>query len=402
MKQLCQFVSRVLVIALLAGLSLGEISRVLAVDTSRDAYLNGGYYHNTVPDGDFIDINSMSVADIQSFLASKGSYLTNAPASQLGDRANGRSAAQIIYDAAHGAGEASGTLKGIVINSQTGSVSPRSLLVTLQKEQSLVTRSDYNQNALNKAMGYGCPDSGGCDARYNGFTNQVEWAAWQLRYNYEAAGKDVSWWNSNYAGQSAYYRGYSRSHNWSGGDTYIVTYRNQATAALYRYTPHVGYGNYNFWQLMINWFGIPPISLGGGQLIINDTETVVQTTYRSHIRIAGTKTAEVRAYFNDQLASDLGSTNWSSEFDPAIGNNEYTVYYRDSNGVEVARKRITIVRHKVGDTNGDGKVDLLDVSQMSDAWGLNVKDDAWLNLNPDRDSVVDLLDLSLLANSFEG
>ena len=68
----------------------------------------------------------------------------------------------------------------------------------------------------------------------------------------------------------------------------------------------------------------------------------------------------------------------------------------------MAQKKITIDRRKVGDVNGSGRVDLLDVSHMSDAWGLTVKDDAWLNLNPDSDNVVDLLDLSLLANSFEG
>jgi len=56
----------------------------------------------------------------------------------------------------------------------------------------------------------------------------------------------------------------------------------------------------------------------------------------------------------------------------------------------------------IDDVNGDGKVDLLDVSHMSDAWGVTVKDDAWLNLNPESDNIVDLLDLSLLAGSFEG
>jgi hypothetical protein len=39
---------------------------------------------------------------------------------------------------------------------------------------------------------------------------------------------------------------------------------------------------------------------------------------------------------------------------------------------------------------------------MSDAWGVTVKDEASLNLNPDKDNIVDLLDLSLLANSYEG
>jgi hypothetical protein len=379
--------------------SLGPIEFAKAFDTSSDNYINGQYYNSLVSEGDFVDINSMSVASIQSFLNGKSGYLATAPTGQLGDRAGGRNAAQIIYDAAHGAGEASGSLNGITINSSTGSISPRALLVTLQKEQSLVTRTDYSQNALDKAMGYGCPDSGGCNAKYAGFTNQVEWAAWQLRYNYEAAGYDEAWWASHYS--TYYYAGYSRSHNWSS-DYYVVTYKNRATASLYRYTPHVGYGNYNFWRLMIDWFGVGTSGGGGSVLGINDTETISQATYRGHIKIAGTKASEDQAYFGNVSIASPGTTSWSYEFDTPIGAVDYYVYYKDGANNVVAQKKITIDRRKVGDVNGDGKVDLLDVSFMSDAWGLTVKDDAWLNLNPDTDNVVDLLDLSLLANSFEG
>ncbi|MEK7534908.1 MAG: hypothetical protein AAB563_00685 [Patescibacteria group bacterium] len=375
------------------------VEKGLAFDTSSENYINGQYYNFLVGDADFVAVNSMSPTAIQSFLNSKGGYLASAPSNQLGDRAGGRSAAQIIYDASHGSGEASGSLNGITINSSTGTVSPRALLVTLQKEQSLITRTDYSQNALDKAMGYGCPDSGGCNARYAGFTNQVEWAAWQLRYNYEAAGMDASWWASRYS--THYYVNYSRSHNWSS-TYYVVTYKNRATASLYRYTPHVGYGNYNFWRLMIDWFGVGASGGGGAVLGINDTETISQATYRGHIKIAGTKASEVRAFFITTLIADTGTTSWNTEFDTPIGTTDYYVYYRDSNGVELASKKITIDRRKTGDVNGSGRVDLLDVSHMSDAWGLTVKDDAWLNLNPDSDNVVDLLDLSLLANSFEG
>lgn len=372
----------------------------LAFDTSSTNYINGSYYKALIGDADFIAIDSMSAVDIQNFLNTQGGYLASAPTGQLGDRAAGRTAAQIIYDAAHGAGEASGTLNGIVINSTTGTVSPRALIVTLQKEQSLITRTDYNQNALNKAMGYGCPDSGGCNPTYAGFTNQVEWAAWQLRYNYEAAGKDAAWWAARYS--THYYVGYSRSHGWAG-TYYIVTYSNKSTAALYRYTPHVGYGNYNFWRLMINWFGVGASSGGGPPAqVYNDTEAISQTTYREKIKVAGTKTTDVRAYLNGGLIADLNTTTWSGEFTASVGLFDYWVSYRNVAGAEVGAKKITIDRRKVGDVNGDGRVDLLDVSHMSDAWGVTVKDDAWLNLNPEADNVVDLLDLSLLAGSFEG
>ena len=388
--------------AIVGGIRLVKLAIIplaMAFDTSSDNYLNGQYFNSLVGDGDFVDINSLSVVAIQSFLNTKGGYLANAPTDQLGSRAAGRSAAQIIYDAAHGAGEASGTLNGIVVNSGTGTVSPKALLVTLQKEQSLVSRTDYSQNALEKAMGYGCPDSGTCNAKYAGFANQVEWAAWQLRYNYEAAGKDSAWWASYYS--THYYVGYSRSHNWSS-TYYVVTYKNKATASLYRYTPHVGYGNYNFWRLMIDWFGVGASSGSGSILGINDTETISQATYRGHLKIAGTKATEVQAYFGSTGIASVGSTSWNYQFDTPIGANDYFVYYKDGANNIVAQKKITIDRRKTGDVDGNSKVDLLDVSHMSEAWGLSVKDDAWLNLNPDSDNVVDLLDLSLLANSFEG
>lgn len=193
--------------------------------------------NNLLSDGTFININDMSTGDIQNFLNQQGGFLKDYSE-------GGRSAAQIIYDAAHGHGEASGDWNGISINSSTGTVNPKVLLVTLQKEQSLITMTDRNEDALRAAMGYGCPDSGGCNSSYAGFTNQVEWGAWQLRYNYErASGR----------GFSDYQVGQTTSFNdWNG--THTVHFDNRATASLYRYTPHVYNGNYNFANLFDQWF----------------------------------------------------------------------------------------------------------------------------------------------------
>lgn len=196
-----------------------------------------------IEDDSFVAINSMSVDEIQRFLDSKGGALRNFSE-------NGRSAAQIIWDASHGHGDASGTINGIVIDSSTGTVNPKALLVTLQKEQSLITNPNPSAAALNTAMGYGCPDSGGCNPAYQGFTKQVEWAAWQLRYNYERA---VDNRFADYqVGQTMTFSNSTSPYNPAPSQS--VTLNNRATAALYRYTPHVYNGNYNFWNFFRQWF----------------------------------------------------------------------------------------------------------------------------------------------------
>jgi archaellum component FlaG (FlaF/FlaG flagellin family) len=188
----------------------------------------------------------MSVASIQSFLTSKGGFLKDFSE-------NGRSAAQIIYDAAHGYGDGTGTINGIALNSSTGTVSPQIILVTLQKEQGLLTMPTRNDSSLNAAMGYGCPDGSSCNPSYTGFTKQVENGAWQLRYNYEAAFKDDSWRTTYYGSQTFASKPGSVGQT-VGLDSYTVTFANAATASLYRYTPHVYNGNYNFYNLFNSYF----------------------------------------------------------------------------------------------------------------------------------------------------
>ncbi|MBI4032702.1 hypothetical protein HY374_03285 [Candidatus Berkelbacteria bacterium] len=214
---------------LAVALSIGVLA---APEPTQAADFNAS---NLISDGEFTDTNSMSAAEVQRFLEDQGSFL--ADYSQ-----NGRTAAQIIWDAAHGKNEASGTINGIAITESTGTVSPKVILVTLQKEQSLISRTSQNDDALRAAMGYACPDSGGCNSAYAGFTKQVENGAWQLRYNYERA--QGTGFSDYQVGQSFC----TSDHN----GTNCGTYDNRSTAALYRYTPHVYNGNYNFWNMFYN------------------------------------------------------------------------------------------------------------------------------------------------------
>lgn len=200
------------------------------------------YVNNLINDGTFINTGAMDTGAIQRFLESKGSYLKD-----YSD--GGRSAAQIIYDAAHGHGDASGSINGIDINTSTGTVNPQVILVTLQKEQSLISRTTHQDWAMLASMGYACypgvnndNNSNGCNDSYEGFTKQVENGAWQLRYNYERA--QGHGFGDYQVGQDFCF------DDWNG--THCGRFDNRATASLYRYTPHVYNGNYNFWNLFFN------------------------------------------------------------------------------------------------------------------------------------------------------
>ena len=159
----------------------------------------------------------------------------------------GKSAARIIYDIA-----------------QTYRINPKVLIVTLQKEQSLVTDTWPLNSQYKTATGYGCPDTAACDSQYYGFTNQVTWTAKMFR----AILDDSPTWYTPYVLGTNYIR-YNPISGCGGTNVYIT---NRATQALYNYTPYQpnqaaldagwgtgnscsAYGNRNFYLYYTTWFG---------------------------------------------------------------------------------------------------------------------------------------------------
>ena len=240
---------------------------------------------NIISDSVFFNGTSMSVYDVQNFLnakvpncdtwgtqpyggttraayaSSKGvgtpftclkSYTQSVPSVSGNEYCGGgiaggnKSSAGIIYDVA-----------------QACNVSPKVLLVLLQKEQSLVTDDWPWPVQYRSATGYGCPDTAPCDAEYYGFFNQVYQAAKAYNrykinaanYNYRSGRNNTVLWNPN-----------------AGCGSSSVYIQNQATAGLYIYTPYrpnqaaldnlygtgdgcSSYGNRNFWRMFNDWFG---------------------------------------------------------------------------------------------------------------------------------------------------
>jgi len=224
---------------------------IITLSLAKTAQAQGFDPNNIIGDLEILDHASMNLTDIQQFLAAKGSYLANYSCADI----NGviRKAAEIIYNAAVSSYDCDGA---ILSDSPTDSerslkcrkvtISPKFLLVLLQKEQSLIEESSPSQSNLDWAAGYGCPDSGGCNERWRGFGKQVNSAALQFRdyldnprlYTYKAGNTYI----------------FTNPYGTISKEPVAVTPANQATAALYNYTPHVYNGNYNFYKIWRRYF----------------------------------------------------------------------------------------------------------------------------------------------------
>lgn len=156
--------------------------------------------------------------------------------------------------------------------SRSCGINPKAILVTLQKEQGLITVSSsrLTPRRYEIAMGYGCPDHTHCDPQFFGFGTQVYYAARQWRrYQADPSQYDVQ------AGKPVTL-GFGPDARC--GSKEIIP-QNWPTAALYNYTPYLASadalagisdecaqpGNLNFYQFYKAWFGDP--RRGGGEVL---------------------------------------------------------------------------------------------------------------------------------------
>lgn len=262
-----------------------------------------------IDDKVFADMETFGGAEgIQKFLEVKGSVLANTatdflvmlkeptitilkqglddPRPNLGRL---RTAAELIWDASRQSG-----------------LNPQVILVKLQKEQSLITghkddSRDRLQKVLDKAMGFDCPDSGGCGNLFPGFYYQLFGNFDSAGNRYLGAAKSLMKSFNAPEGRGPLIDATGLVNGSAGetrtakvGDTIIVpntqggfdgvpattqvTLLNRATAALYRYTPHVFNGNYNFWRYFNEWFRYP-----------NGTLVALANDIRTYIIQNGTK-----------------------------------------------------------------------------------------------------------------
>jgi len=216
-----------------------------------------------VSDYNFFNPDAMTESEIQAFLEERSCVRTDASpcAWEYRETTTDQPAQQAGHcDPYLGAAQEKAS-RIIAKVAEACTVSPRVLLVLLQKEQSLLTRP--TESGYLRATGYACPDTADCNTEYFGFFNQVYNAAWQFRQYtqepdraYQRGAVDVGFNPDAECGTST------------------VQIRNQATANLYNYTPYqpneaalanIGregdgcstYGNLNFWSFYEQWFGDP-------------------------------------------------------------------------------------------------------------------------------------------------
>ncbi|MGZ6005516.1 MAG: FG-GAP repeat domain-containing protein [Candidatus Saccharimonadales bacterium] len=271
-------------------------------------------YNNIISDSAFDASSSMSATQIDAFL---NTFPNSCISSHNGFSAPNPTGYSPSSNFTYGSNVSAGLV--IAHAAQAYGISPKVLLVTLQKEQGLVvgdggnvvrspsTPKDCGALAISASMGYNCPDSqhltsysgftlyayNGINrtsvhntcvehASYVGFSRQVIIASWQLTFDrHRSEGlnnwyvNQPNWDNSDdldfcYSGRTVkggpYYLCPDQASH--AGDPYVshsgqsiidgtvVTIINGATAALYNYTPHL-HGNLSFFNIFTGWFGNP-------------------------------------------------------------------------------------------------------------------------------------------------
>ena len=204
---------------------------------------------------------SMSVTEIQNFLNTQGAACRgNGCLKNI--RLNTRSIDADKFCKGSYQGVNSEPVSQVIYKvSQACQISPKVLLVTIQKEQSGITKN-LTAAKQNKLTGYGCPDGRPCSEQYYGIQNQIYRSAHQFqRYRIKS---------TNYSFRSGITTNIHFSYQ-SGCGSSKVKLENQATASLYNYTPYQpnealfsgnpdlcsSDGNYNFFKIYQRWFGDP-------------------------------------------------------------------------------------------------------------------------------------------------
>lgn len=258
-----------------------------------------------ISDSELEDYNSMSAEEIQQFLLDHGSFLA-------------------YYDAIWPeTGLATRAMDIIWLTAQKFRINPKFILVLLEKEQGLISLRMPSLKRITWAMGYAvcdrCRLSHPLVAKYGGFGSQIYYAADRIRNTYLA---DLA--------------KYGRTHTGTGpGITkkidkkYKVTPVNNATAALYSYTPHIA-GNKNFFLLWNRWFS--NLTYPDGSLLQDEATGGIYVIQNGAKRPLASRAVLVSRFDNDKIIRVSRRVLEKYESGPAVKFPDYSLL-RDQNGL---------------------------------------------------------------------
>ena len=232
---------------------------------------------NIISDKVFYNTGAMTTTQLRNFIASKNAACQGAWCLR-NLRVTTPSRAADQYCAAYRGGANQDAAAVITALAVACRVNPQVLLVTLQKESGLLTRTNVTAASYAAAWGWHCGST--CNPAYAGFFNQAYGAAKQFaryrvdpgKYNYRAGRTSTILWSPA-----------------SGCGGSAVKIANAATASLYNYTPYQpnaaslesypgpgdrcsSYGNRNFYFLFTAYFGWT----GGGTVVaVNYTKVTI-------------------------------------------------------------------------------------------------------------------------------
>ena len=239
-----------------------------------------------ISDSLMFDGNSMSVPQIQKFLDAKGKKCTSTKTAKclkdISVTTTAKAPTSLRCLTAIPKKTKQSAAQVISLVAKACNVSPQVLIVTLQKEQGLVSSATPPPASKYKiATGYGCPDGDKCATEFFGFFNQTYWAARAFQAYRNAA---------NFGSYQPGVKAVRYHPDPSDCGTLDVDIQNIATTALYTYTPYTpnaaalanpyktgdkcsSYGNRNFWAYYNDWFG----NTGAGDNVLRTATSTALT-----------------------------------------------------------------------------------------------------------------------------
>ncbi len=135
------------------------------------------------------------------------------------------------------------------------------------------------------------------------------------------------------------------------------------------------------------------------EYVKNDVGNFEIRTYNNVYKYNSYKALQSTANWNGQKIAGDNTISWGYDFPINFGLNNLDITYNNADGSQEI-KELKVWRHKLGDIDGDEKINVVDLSLLAKNWGVDSPQNYMVNMNPDEDTVIDLLDLSIIASQW--